>query len=733
MTALRVTDLTMDPLQRAAAEAPQGPILVLGGPGTGKTHTIIARTALLLKGGASPHTITCLTYNSRGAEDLRRRMEQVSMIGEDARHIFVGTIHHYASFYLRRAGAAALNISPNFSIWDQQQAIEVISEMLDQDVVEGERTPTAEIAEILDWNKKNQTNTPEESETPRKAQWLEIIERYVQEKRRQNTLDLDDLIPLAVKAMETDPETRAVWNRTRTRHLLIDEFQDVTPRQHQLINLITGSARSIMVVADPNQSINGWRGADPRLMERFQLDHGPDLNIRMLQVNHRGTRTMSNIATVLTRSDQLSGLNDDHQSAIRIEGPRPTLTVCEGKPEEMDRYILDSARRMRQEGYRWEDMACIYRTHRTINRMITQLSSLDIPHTVLGENERSQDSNARCITALMSLALNPMDRKAFTTAVSLEIRSKKRRMNQELAGRIAKLAQENRTHLIHAAEEYIEKLKPGTPAHQGLLYVINGWRELNEMLDDPDTELHSICQRANNLLQKAQRAGTAPIQEPQTFRLLSLSQTTPRMGPETPREFLSRFLELQAAAPQPEHRSPENDDPLAHHQGMTFSTIHSSKGMQWKIVWVADADDQNLPKLYGQGGSDTDLQEEERVFYVASTRSTDQLHFCYSAETDKGHEAKQSRFLDVLDDLLDHLDAGGERKPMPPGAAWRETLPAALQETPKADIEWRETPKAGMTWRDTPEADIEWRETFPAVTEEGETEEEPEEEPEMGD
>ena len=514
--------------------------------------------------------------------------------------------------------------------------------------------------------------------------------------------------------MEVDPETRAIWNRTRTRHLLIDEFQDVTPRQHHLINLMTGPARSLTVVADPNQSIYGWRGADSRLMERLQLDHGLDLNTRMLQVNHRGTRTMSNIATVLTRSNQMRGLNDDHQSAIRIEGPRPTLTVCKGKPEEMDRHILDSARRMNQEGYRWEDMACLYRTHRTINRMITQLSSLDIPHTVLGETERNQDSNARCITALMSLALNPMDRKAFTTAVSLEVRSKKRRMNQELAGRIIKLAQKNRTHLVQASEEYIEKLKPGTPAHLGLQYVINGWYELNEMLDEPEVELHSICQRANGLLQKAQHAGTAPIQEPQTFRLLTLSQTTPKMGPEKPREFLSRFLELQAAAPQPEHRSPENDDPLAHHQGMVFTTIHASKGMQWKIVWVADADDQNLPNLHGHD-DDTDLHEEERVFYVASTRSTDQLHFCYSTQTDRGYEAKPSRFLDILKDQLDHWDTGGGRKPMPPGAAWQEgTLPAGMAR--------QETLPAGMAWRETP----------PAGTDDGEPEEEPEGEPEMG-
>ena len=643
----------MDPLQRAAAEAGEGPMVILGGPGTGKTHTIIARVALLLRGGASPHTITCLTFNSQGAEDLRRQMEKMPPTAESATHIFIGTIHHYASFYLRRAGAASLGISPQFTIWDKQQAMEVITEMLDQEAPEEEeKPPLTEIGEILDWNAKNQTKTPEEAERPRNGTWLKIIEEYTQEKRRQNTLDLDDLIPLAALAMEREPATRAVWNRTRSRHLLIDEFQDVTPRQHHLINLMTGPTRSITVAADPNQSIYRWRGADPRLLEQFRLDHGANLNVRMLQINHRGTRTMSNVATTLTGSDRMPGLGHDYQSAIRIEGPKPTLTEFRSGPEAMDRHILDSAKQMAEEGYRWEDMACIYRTHGTVNRMITQLSSENIPHTILGETHQDRDSNARCITAMLALALNPMDRKAFTTAASLEVQNKNRQLNRELARKIAGIARANHTNLIQTSEAYIDKLQPGTPAHHSLQYVTGAWHELNKMLDEPDTQLYDLCRRANSLLQQAQHAGSAPVQEPQTFRLLGISQATPRMGRENSREFLARFLELQASTLQPDHRSTENDDPLTRQQGMTLATIHSAKGMQWKIVWVADADDDNLPKLLWRH-DETDLREEERVFYVAATRATDQLHFCCSTRAEKGHNAEASRFLDALGDLLE--------------------------------------------------------------------------------
>ena len=652
MTTLRVPELTMDPLQRAAAEAEEGPLVILGGPGTGKTHTIIARVALLLKGGASPHTIACLTFNSQGAEDLRRQMEDTPPTAKFATHIFIGTIHHYASFYLRRAGAASLGISPQFTIWDKQQAIEVITEMVDQEGSKGKNTPPAEISEILDWNGKNQTKTPEETDPAREAKWLDIIQEYTQEKRRQNTLDLDDLIPLAALAMERDPATRAVWNRTRSRHLLIDEFQDVTPRQHHLISLMTGPTRSITVAADPNQSIYRWRGADPRLLEQFRLDHGANLNVRMLQINHRGTRTMSNVATMLTASDKMPGLGHDYQSAIRIEGPKPTLTEFEAGPEVMDRHILDSARQLTEQGYRWEDMACIYRTHGTVNRMVTQLSSENIPHTILGETHQDRDSNARCITAILALTLNPTDRKAFTTATSLEVQNKNRQLNRELAGRIAAIAKARHTNLIVTAEAYIEKLQPGSPAHRALQYVTGAWHELNQMLDEPDTQPYDLCLRANSLLQQAQHAGPAPLQEPQTFRLLGLTQATPQMGKESPREFLSRFLELQASSLQPEHRSTENDDPLTRQQGMTLATIHAAKGKQWKIVWVADANDNNLPKLHW-GHDDTDMREEERVFYVAATRATDQLHFCCSIHAEKGHDPEASPFLDVLGDLLE--------------------------------------------------------------------------------
>ena len=687
MTTLRAPSLTIDPLQRAAAEALEGPILALGGPGTGKTHTIMARAARHLKLRISPYTITCLTFSSRGAEDLRRMMENQPLTAAEAPYMFIGTVHHYASFYLRRAGAASLGISPQFTIWDKQQAIEVIAEMVNQEGSKGKNTPPSEISEILDWNGKNQTKTPEETDPAREAKWLDIIEEYTHEKRRQNTLDLDDLIPLAALAMERDPATRAVWNRTRSRHLLVDEFQDMTPRQYHLLNLMIGPTKSIIATADPNQSIYRWKGADPRLLEQFRLDHGANLNMRMLTVNHRGTRTLSEASSMLTKSEEMHGLGYDYLEAIRIEGPRPTLTRFRGTVHEMDRSILNSAEQLVKQGYHWEDMACIYRTHQTMNRMITQFSGKSIPHNILGDTQRDRNSNARCITALLALILNPSDANAFSIAAAADSASRPRRLNQTIADQVRREARADRTNLVEAAEKLIDRLSLESSNHRDLHYVVNAWRELDRMMDTPGIELYDICRRANTLLLDAQRPGSAATEEPQTFRLMSLSQTTPRMGRENLRQLTARFLVLMASAMQPDHQATENRDPLAHHQGITFGTIHSAKGMQWKIVWVVDATDSDLPHLRSNSG-DEELMEEERVFYVAATRATDQLHFCYADPEEKGTEVNPSRFLEVFGDLLESKTVELQTNPIPPGSAWQGTSQPEPEGEPEEEPEY---------------------------------------------
>ena len=203
----------------------------------------------------------------------------------------------------------------------------------------------------------------------------------------------------------------------------------------------------------------------------------------------------------------MHGLVYDHQSAIRVEGPKPTLTRFKGTVHEMDRYILNSAEKLVQQGYHWEDMACIYRTHQTMNRMITQFSGKSIPHNILGDTQRDRNSNARCITALLALILNPSDANAFSIAAAADSASRPRRLNHTIAEQVRKEAKADRTNLVEAAEKHIDRLSLGSSNHRNLHYVVNAWRELNPMMDTSGIELYDICRRANTLLLDAPPAG----------------------------------------------------------------------------------------------------------------------------------------------------------------------------------------------------------------------------------
>ena len=391
----------------------------------------------------------------------------------------------------------------------------------------------SEISRILDWYDRNQKRGIDEALPANEPGWTRIIEQYNEEKRKNNTLAIEEIIPLAIRAMEIDPETRATWSSTRTRHLLVDEFQDVTPRQYQMLNLMTGPTRSILVAADPNQSINRWRGADPTLMEQFRLDHGGRLNTRMLRINHRGTEVLSGVAATLTRSGDMEGLNYDYQSAIRPDGEIPTLNRYETTPQEMDQHILNWAETLMREGHRWEDMAIIYRTHRTINRMMSQFSGRRIPYTILGNTQTDRNSNAECITAMLVPGAQPIrpeglhDRRRWQPE-----QPSPRQLNRELTKMIHRDAVRSRTNMIKASEDYIRKLDPGAPSIRAAPVHQQRVEGAQPDAGHPgNVDLYDICRRANTLLLESQRASHGgTIQEPQTFRLMSLSQTTPQDG-----------------------------------------------------------------------------------------------------------------------------------------------------------------------------------------------------------
>ena len=326
--------IPLDPLQRAAAEAPVGPVIIMGGPGSGKTHSLLGRIGALLESGATPSTITCLTFSSRNADQIRQKIGEIAPDEALLRRLFIGTFHHYASTFLRQDGARLIGRSPQFTLWDQDQAQNVISSFAEQDPSRITLTGN-EIKKFLDWHKLNRARWVQEKIAADEEFWYKLLEIYEATKLSQNTMDLDDLTPMSVRAMEADPRIRTIWSQVRSRHLLIDEFQDITPIQYRLIELMTGPTRSVTIATDPNQSIYGWRGADNSLLGQFRISH-PNAEVHLLRLNHRSTTTLVNLATTLTGDESMSGLTNDYQKAIRPAGALPQIIEAQGDEKKAD-------------------------------------------------------------------------------------------------------------------------------------------------------------------------------------------------------------------------------------------------------------------------------------------------------------------------------------------------------------------------------------------------------------
>ena len=341
----------LDPMQRPAVEAAEGVSLVTGGTGTGKTHVMVARVAYWLNEGVDPGHITCLAARGEAAADLRYRLGCHPRTWGHLDDIFVGTIHEYANVFLRRAGAAVLRRSPEYTIWDRRRAVEAVRIAWSDHYETGLRKRETE--EALDWYWRNRSLLPISPPYPAMhGFWLDVEEVYKEEKRLQGAVDLVDLLVMAVGAMERDDDVRTEWRSTRSRHLLVDQVEDLTPRQLQLLELMVGPSRSLMVTTDLNQGIVM---ADPATtIELLRLNH-QTWQRHVLRFDQVSSKELGEVASTLQRdAGHGRGLWDYGQVCDGVDGGAPVLVEVEGTLREMYSSCLDQAQRLADDGIPWK-------------------------------------------------------------------------------------------------------------------------------------------------------------------------------------------------------------------------------------------------------------------------------------------------------------------------------------------------------------------------------------------
>ena len=629
----------LDPLQRAAVRDQAEVIAVTGGSGTGKTQAVVGRVGALLDRGVSPGHITCLVGNPERARDLRRRLSAHPKIRAKANRVFVGTPNRLAHVILRQGGAGLAGCPEGYSVWNVEQVVEMMSDISPKEY--GMKLSRKEIRAALDWYVRNVRSRPDDPPIPARHQvWRDIAVTFAGEARAQGAVLLDDLPALAIRAMEADTHYRDRWRKGRCRHLLVDGCEDLNPREWRLIEVALGRPYSMTITWDDNGLVND--DADPGLFRYLRL-HYPQMRVHHLRMNQRASRNLVDLATCLKVHEDMSGLADDRQVCDGLARRPPQLHEVVGTLTDMDAAVLRELQELHKDGTPWGEMAVLDRHGRAAGRMLTQLIHRAIPHHVLGRTERKGPTDARCIAALLTLTVNPMDWQALRIAAAPGFVNKDRLLGLPAALEIRRLARERGVSLVDAVARDPGRFPRDREALAGL---VECWKRLRAATDLPGAEFGDLLEIAQQYVSDAR--GRAPggdgALDNRTFN--RLCRALPRMHGEDLGRYLIRILDRWDSSLNPQG----SYEPA----GVAIGSFPAAKGLQRRAVLVLDVSDQTIPGKVGPHSSRWGA--EQRLFLLAATRATELVCFYHLADTGQSDRCQPSRFILPLCHMLERVE-----------------------------------------------------------------------------
>ena len=664
--------VALNPEQERAANAIDGPVMVLAGAGSGKTRVITARLARLLSAGIDPRAIVALTFTNKAAAEMRQRAG-ISGRGQRAAPA-VGTFHAFGLQLVRRHSAelgfrAGSSSGSPVTVYDQHDSAQLLRDVagelrLDADLADADPALLQRLVSGLRMG--GAADTPELEAAG--EQLRRLVAAYRRRLRLYQAVDFDDLIllPLELLRGAAGAELRA-----RYSHLLVDEFQDTSRRQYQLLLALTSASRNVCVVGDDDQSIYSWRGAEAANFDHFSRDFPERLEIKLEQ-NYRSTGSILEFANaVISRN---SGRRPKRLWSRGGPGARVVAAYPDSDADEAEWIVRQIRSLALGTGLRYADCAVLVRANNLTRALEEVLLREGIAYQVSGGMSFFSRREVRDLIAYLRVLANPDDDVSLRRIVN----TPKRGLGAAAFERIATTAA---THdcSLYSATVLIGGGKE--PAGNARLRTLTG--ELAELLEryaarirDGErrramapvlTELVDELEYRNHLLD-----GTR--QDVARWRLANVDSVIGSLAdfekhPDRIAPTLADYLARTALVSRDDDSPDRGGDPRGRVQLMT---IHAAKGLEFDTVFIAGADDGSIPHARSLADSEANLEEERRLFYVAATRARRRLFItCPGVRRRRGpggrpeeHPTEPSRFLqEIPPDLVD--GAAGEEELAP--------------------------------------------------------------------
>ncbi len=614
--------------QREAAESLDGPVLVIAGAGTGKTHTLVHRLVKLVESGIAPDAILLLTFTRRAAEQMIARAAEIA--GGAHERAAGGTFHSFANLILRRYGRD-IDLPPDFTILDQSDTFEVLSGIrtdlrATDSAVDLPRRET--IASIISkaTNKQALIEDIVSEEYPQffgATEYLAVAaSRYEQYKKERNLVDFDNLLVLLIRLLEESVEARARIHH-RYRYLMVDEYQDTNVLQARITHLLAGESQNVMVVGDDAQSIYAFRGANHRNLFDFK-ESFPDAKVVTLEENYRSTQPILDVANALMA--QMSEAFQKRLFTQRSEGSLPVLVEAFDEREQAD-FVAGEVARLRNEGVALSEIAVLFRASRHAFALEVALANRGIPFVKYGGFRFTESAHIKDALAHLRLVEQPGDDLSLSRVLLM------------------------RNGIGKKGARDIQASLEGAPLVQGL----RGYKARGKVRASLD-ELAEFLESLQELASEPARCLEAAIVAYDPL-LVDRYDDWPRRKRdlETLVDLVERYRSLSSMLSDltldPPNMSRKDGLATSASSGeLVLSTMHSAKGLEWKAVFVIQARDGTIPMVvnYEDDEDEEALEEDLRLLYVAVTRAKDSLYIVWPREIPRSRYSwpMPSRFID---------------------------------------------------------------------------------------
>jgi DNA helicase II / ATP-dependent DNA helicase PcrA len=623
----------LNPAQREAVLATEGPVLVVAGAGSGKTRVLTYRIAHLVSAvGVKPQEILAITFTNKAAGEMRERLEGV--LGGIARTMWVMTFHSACGRILRTE-APKLGYRSNFTIYDQADQVRVVKLCLEELERDPKRFVPRGIHSQIS-NAKNLLITPDDYKARISSFYdqtvADVYELYQGRLFASNAVDFDDLLMLTVQVLERFPEARKRWQKA-FRYVLVDEYQDTNHAQYRLLQLLAGEHQNVFAVGDPDQSIYAFRGADIRNIMEFERDFGGAKQIALEQ-NYRSTNAILRAANAV-----ISENRERKPKNLWSElGEGDPIRVIEVEDEHAEaRFVAAEIAGLVDEGFAGSEIAIFYRTNAQSRVLEDVLVRQDIPYQVIGGPKFYERAEIKDAIAYLQVIDNPSD------AISLiRIANRPRRgIGDASLARVRAYADAHGLSLWEALEHPEEAGCGGAP-----LKAIDKFRTLmqSSMAGALELSVPELLERVldqSGYLESLEAERTIEAQG-RMENLMELVGVAREYQESAESPSLSEFLQQISLF--------SDQDAIEEERSLvTLMTLHNAKGLEFRAVFLIGMEEGVFP--HSRSIEEQGLEEERRLCYVGLTRAQERLVLTHAAARSlwgsRGYNLP-SRFLDEL-------------------------------------------------------------------------------------